>query len=135
MATTSASSPDMSITIKVVISGKDENRKFKLPLKDLGANTLPDKVRLTSPLAAFFWHVNSCTVVHVFASMMLDESKERNHADIGALISFVRCSAYLQVRQLSLSATLTALRLLLSSTLQYHLSTSSSTVQQRLSKS
>lgn len=40
-----ASSPDMPITIKIIISGKDENRKFKLPLRDLGANSLPDKLR------------------------------------------------------------------------------------------
>ena len=41
-----ASSPDMPITIKVVFADKDENRKFKLPLTDLGANSLPDKVSL-----------------------------------------------------------------------------------------
>lgn len=54
MATlTPSSSPDMSIAIKIVLARKDENRKFKLPLKELGANSLPDKVRLTFPLAAF----------------------------------------------------------------------------------
>ena len=54
MATlTPASSPDMSIAVKVVLAGKDENRKFKLPLKELGANTLPDKVCPTFQLAAF----------------------------------------------------------------------------------
>lgn len=48
MATlTPASSPDMIITIKIVFANKDENRRFKLPLKELGANSLPDKVRLT----------------------------------------------------------------------------------------
>lgn len=46
-----ASSPDMPITIKVIISGKDENRKFKLPLRDLSANSLPDKVRRFGSLA------------------------------------------------------------------------------------
>lgn len=46
-----ASFPDMPITIKIIISGKDENRKFKLPLKDLGANSLPDKVRNSGSLA------------------------------------------------------------------------------------
>ncbi len=46
-----ASSPDMLITIKIIISGKDENRKFKLPLRDLGANSLPDKVRNSGSLA------------------------------------------------------------------------------------
>lgn len=46
-----ASSPDMPITIKIIISGKDENRKFKLPLRDLGANSLPDKVRNPGSLA------------------------------------------------------------------------------------
>ena len=46
-----ASSPDMPITIKIIISGKDENRKFKLPLRDLGANSLPDKVRNLGSLA------------------------------------------------------------------------------------
>jgi hypothetical protein len=48
MATlTPASSPDMMITIKIVFADKDENRRFKLPLKELGANLLPNKVRLT----------------------------------------------------------------------------------------
>ena len=47
-----ASSPDMPITIKIIISGKDENRKFKLPLRDLGANSLPDKVRNLGSLAS-----------------------------------------------------------------------------------
>lgn len=48
MATnTSTSPPDMPITIKVVYNGRDENRKFKLPLRELGASSLPDKVRLT----------------------------------------------------------------------------------------
>ena len=51
MATnTPAPSPETSITIKVILNGKDENRKFRLPLKDLGANSLPDKVRSTVPL-------------------------------------------------------------------------------------
>ena len=54
MATlTPSSSPDMPISIKVLVTGKDENRKFKLSLKELGAHTLPDKVRLASPLVAF----------------------------------------------------------------------------------
>ena len=53
MATlTPASSLDMIITIKVVFPNKDENRRFKLPLKELGANLLPDKVRLTVPSIA-----------------------------------------------------------------------------------
>lgn len=53
MATlTPASSPDMIITIKIVFVNKDENRRFKLPLKELGANSLPGKVRLTVPSAA-----------------------------------------------------------------------------------
>lgn len=47
-----ASSPDMPITIKVIISGKDENRKFKLPLRELGANSLPDKVRYSVSLVS-----------------------------------------------------------------------------------
>lgn len=50
MATlTPASSPEMTVTIKVVFPNKDENRRFKLPLKELGANSLPDKVRLKVP--------------------------------------------------------------------------------------
>ena len=43
MATSVAMSPDILITIKLQIGS--ENRRFKLPLKDLGANILPDKVR------------------------------------------------------------------------------------------
>ena len=41
-----AVSPDQPITIKIALSNS-ENRRFKLALKELGANTLPDKVRLT----------------------------------------------------------------------------------------
>lgn len=55
-----ASSPDMPITIKVIISGKDENRKFKLPLRDLSANSLPDKVRRFGSLA--FTGIHSFTI-------------------------------------------------------------------------
>ena len=42
-------SPDVLITIKLQVG--DENRRFKLPLRDLGANTLPDKVRVVSLLS------------------------------------------------------------------------------------
>lgn len=35
--------PDTPITVKVIIDGA--NRRFKLPLRDLGANVLPQKVR------------------------------------------------------------------------------------------
>jgi len=42
-----AASADHPITIKIALSN-GENRKFKLALKELGANTLPDKVRLPS---------------------------------------------------------------------------------------
>lgn len=34
--------PDTLITVKVIIDGT--NRRFKLALRDLGANTLPQKV-------------------------------------------------------------------------------------------
>ena len=34
--------PDTLIVIKLQVG--DENRRFKLPLRDLGANILPDKV-------------------------------------------------------------------------------------------
>ena len=44
--TTPAPSPDTPITIKVALSN-GENRRFKLPLRELGANTLPDKVCFT----------------------------------------------------------------------------------------
>ena len=44
MATpTTAPSPETPITIKVTLSS-GENRRIKLPLRELGANTLPDKV-------------------------------------------------------------------------------------------
>jgi len=42
MAAPVAMSPDTLIVIKLQVG--DENRRFKLPLRDLGANTLPDKV-------------------------------------------------------------------------------------------
>jgi len=44
---TQASPPDMPIQIKTVLANKDENRRFILPLRDLGADTLPNKVRFT----------------------------------------------------------------------------------------
>jgi hypothetical protein len=37
-----AMSPDVLITIKLLVG--TENRRFKLPLRELGAHTLPDKV-------------------------------------------------------------------------------------------
>ena len=46
MASPAASTPvnlDTLITVKVAIDGN--NRRFKLPLRDLGATVLPDKVR------------------------------------------------------------------------------------------
>ncbi|OBT87472.1 hypothetical protein VE02_03614 [Pseudogymnoascus sp. 03VT05] len=39
----SPTNPDTLVTLKVNIEGS--NRRFKLPLRDLGANTLPDKLR------------------------------------------------------------------------------------------
>ena len=42
MASTSVVSPDVLITIKLQLGA--ENRRFKLPLRDLGANTFPGKV-------------------------------------------------------------------------------------------
>ncbi|KAL6721407.1 hypothetical protein ACLMJK_000510 [Lecanora helva] len=46
MATfTPATSPDTPIAIKVVIKDSHEMRKFKLPLQELGASTLPVKLR------------------------------------------------------------------------------------------
>ncbi|MCJ1437632.1 hypothetical protein MMC27_007019 [Xylographa pallens] len=43
MATPVTTSPDVLITIKLLVG--TENRRFKLPLRDLGANSLPDKLR------------------------------------------------------------------------------------------
>lgn len=42
MATSVAMSPDVLINIKLQVG--TENRRFKLPLRELGAHTLPDKV-------------------------------------------------------------------------------------------
>ena len=50
MAAQVAMSPDVLITIKLQIGL--ENRRFKLPLKELGANTLPDKVSSKSSTQA-----------------------------------------------------------------------------------
>jgi hypothetical protein len=49
MASTAATNQDTLVTLKINIEGS--NRRFKLPLRDLGASTLPDKVRrsTTSP--------------------------------------------------------------------------------------
>ncbi|KAG9228622.1 hypothetical protein BJ875DRAFT_489683 [Amylocarpus encephaloides] len=43
MASTTATNPDTLVALKVNIEGS--NRRFKLPLRDLGASTLPDKLR------------------------------------------------------------------------------------------
>ncbi|KAG0651986.1 ZZ-type zinc finger-containing [Hyphodiscus hymeniophilus] len=43
MASTSATNPDTLVTLKINIEGS--NRRFKLPLRELGATTLPDKLR------------------------------------------------------------------------------------------
>jgi len=43
MASTSATNPDTLVVLKINIDGS--NRKFKLPLRDLGASSLPDKLR------------------------------------------------------------------------------------------
>jgi len=43
MASNSATNPDTLVTLKINIEGT--NRRFKLPLRDLGASTLPDKLR------------------------------------------------------------------------------------------
>jgi hypothetical protein len=42
MASTTPTNPDTLVTLKVNVEGS--NRRFKLPLRDLGASTLPDKV-------------------------------------------------------------------------------------------
>ena len=44
---TPAPSPETAITIKVALNN-GENRRFKLALRELQANTLPDKVCFTS---------------------------------------------------------------------------------------
>lgn len=41
--------PDTPIVIKVTVN-EASIRKFKLPMRDLGASVLPDKVRLHLPL-------------------------------------------------------------------------------------
>jgi next-to-BRCA1 protein 1 len=43
MASPSATSPDTLVTLKINSDGA--NKRFKLPLRDLGASTLPGKVR------------------------------------------------------------------------------------------
>ncbi|KAJ8066908.1 hypothetical protein OCU04_004293 [Sclerotinia nivalis] len=43
MASITAPTPDTLVTLKINIEGS--NRRFKLPLRDLGASTLPDKLR------------------------------------------------------------------------------------------
>ena len=95
-----ASSPDMPITIKVIISGKDENRKFKLPLRDLGANSLPDKVCVSCSLVFMaisthlFHHLSLCVISLCFV---------RTSAKASIFHSSALCSILLQVRQPSLS--------------------------------
>jgi len=49
MASTSATNPDTLVTLKINIEGS--NRRFKLPLRDLVATTLPDKLRFLLSIA------------------------------------------------------------------------------------
>lgn len=42
---------DSSVHVKIAVNGKDENRKFKLNLKDCYASVLPDKVRPGLPIS------------------------------------------------------------------------------------
>ena len=42
MASNTTVTPDTLITIKTLF--ESENRRFKIPLRELGANTLPSKV-------------------------------------------------------------------------------------------
>lgn len=45
MATMTTTMPvDVPVAVKVNINGADENRKFKLNLRDLPASVLPEKV-------------------------------------------------------------------------------------------
>lgn len=46
MASSNQVTPDTLVTLKVVF--QDANKRFKLPLKELGANTLPDRVSCSS---------------------------------------------------------------------------------------
>jgi hypothetical protein len=45
---TPSTNPDTLVTLKINIEGT--NKRFKLPLRDLGASTLPAKVRLSPSL-------------------------------------------------------------------------------------
>ncbi|TVY28460.1 Next to BRCA1 gene 1 protein [Lachnellula hyalina] len=49
MASSPATNPDTLVTLKVNVEGT--NRRFKLPLRDLGASTLPDKLRFLLAVA------------------------------------------------------------------------------------
>ncbi|KAM0160371.1 hypothetical protein ACHAPG_003031 [Botrytis cinerea] len=50
MASMTAPTPDTLVTLKINIEGS--NRRFKLPLRDLGASTLPDKLRFLLAIPA-----------------------------------------------------------------------------------
>lgn len=41
--------PETPVAVKITFAGKDEHKKLRLSLKDLGANSLPDKVPTSSP--------------------------------------------------------------------------------------
>ena len=46
MATTNAPvTLDTLIVVKIQLQGQGSTRRFKVPLRDLGANVFPDKVR------------------------------------------------------------------------------------------
>jgi hypothetical protein len=51
--------PDTLITVKVIYEG--QNRRFKLALRDLGAHTLPQKVRCLVTI-----HSTSCSSLIIY---------------------------------------------------------------------
>lgn len=75
MATTSNTNPDTLVTLKVNIEGS--NRRFKLPLRELGANTLPDKVR-----HALDGRQGSIVLIALFTISVTSDTVNTSHTDV-----------------------------------------------------
>jgi hypothetical protein len=57
MATTTPIHPETLVTLKINFEGK--NGRYKLPLRDLGANTLPDRVSHSTREAYSLIHLSN----------------------------------------------------------------------------
>lgn len=77
--------PETPVAIKITVAGKDEHKKLRLALKDLGANSLPNKV---SSLPRTGWHVLlSCSVMVVYIITLYSQKLIRFNTQLRQLLA------------------------------------------------